>query len=192
MFVKLMGMLDYSSPAPVPVVQPLPTGTGNMRLRRRPPGVSHLSPPALLDLVRWSAAQLPPFGEPTGTTLSRRRYDLLDRTAAYELWVIQWPQDTGLVLHDHGGSAGAFYVKAGTLEETSSTVRGRRLRSRRLSPDEGKSFGTEYVHSVCNPNVNVAVSVHAYSPPLTSLTFYSRCRSRLVVSHVETEWEGAP
>jgi Cysteine dioxygenase type I len=192
MFVKLMGMLDYSSPVPVPVVQPLPTGTGNTRRRARPHGAAQLSAPALFDLVRRSAAQLPPFGGPSGATLDQRRYELLERTATYELWVIQWPQDTGLVLHDHGGSAGAFYVTAGMLEETSSTVRGHRLRRRRLWPNEGKSFGADYVHSVGNPKVEVAVSVHAYSPPLTSLTFYSRYPTGLVVSHVETDWEGAP
>jgi hypothetical protein len=108
------------------------------------------------------------------------------------LWVIEWPQDTGLVLHDHGGSAGAFFVMGGLLEETSSTVHGRQLRHRSLIPGDGKSFGPAYVHSVVNPNVEAAVSVHAYSPVLTSMNFYDRSSTGLVLSRVETDWDGAP
>jgi hypothetical protein len=42
--------------------------------------------------------------------LLQRQYELLDRTTAFELWLIHWPTDGGLVLHDHGGSSGAFHV----------------------------------------------------------------------------------
>ena len=101
---------------------------------------------------------------PTGS----RWYKLLDRTADFELWVIQWPHDTGLILHDHGGSAGAFYVTGGVLEETSTNLPGLRLHRRLLSPYRGKSFGPEYVHSVRNPRTMPATWVHAYSPPLGS------------------------
>lgn len=190
-FVKLMDVLAYAPPGPVPVVHPLPTGTGNTprpaRLRRG----ARWAPPALLDLVRWSAEQLGPLEGLPRAAVSHRQYELLDRSADYELWLIRWPQDTGLVFHDHGGSAGAFYLAAGMLEET-STVHGVRLRRRCLLAKEGKSFGPEYVHSVCNLDIKAAVSVHAYSPPLTSMTFYSRSSTGLVVSHVETDWEGAP
>jgi len=142
--------------------------------------------------VKWSAVQLGPLEEPWRPALGDRWYKLLDRTADYELWVIQWPFDTGLVLHDHGGSAGAFYVAEGLLEETSTTPPGLRLRRRVLSAQTGRSFGPEYVHSVSNPHVMPAKSVHAYSPPLTAMTFYARAASGLVVSHLATEWEGAP
>ncbi len=187
-----MDMLAYSSPGPVPVVPPLPTGTGKPRRQARSRRGARWSPAALLDLVRWSAVQLGPREELPRPAPSHRRYELLDRTFDYELWVIQWPQDTGLVFHDHGGSAGALYVTAGMLEETSSTVQGRRPRGRSLGPNEGKSFGPEYVHNVGNPKAEAAISVHAYSPPLTAMTFYSSSSTGLVVSHVETDWEGAP
>ncbi len=142
--------------------------------------------------MRWSAVQLGPVEQLPRPAPSHRRYELLDRTVDYELWVNQWPQDTGLVFHDHGGSAGAFYVTAGLLAETSSTVHGVRLRRRRLLPDDGRSFGPEYVHNVGNPKAEAAISLHAYSPPLMSMTFYSRSSTGLVASHVETDWEGAP
>ena len=110
----------------------------------------------------------------------------------FELWLIHWPTDGGLVLHDHGGSSGAFHVVWGALDETSTTRRGHALRQRRLVSSEGKSFGPDYVHSVVNPEQTVATSIHAYSPPLTSMNFYETSPAGLVFSRVETDWEGAP
>lgn len=187
--VELMGMLVAASVGPVPVGSPLPAGTPP-KWRPRP-GVG-MSPQELLALVRWSAAQLGPLEELPTPAPGDRVYELLERTADYELWVIKWPQDTGLVLHDHGRSAGAFLVTEGTLEETSTTLRGGQWRRRQLSPHGGRCFGPEYVHGVGNPTVAQATSLHAYSPPLASMTFYRSSTAGLEVDHVETEWEGAP
>jgi Cysteine dioxygenase type I len=194
-FVKLMDMIGSAAPpvpVPVPVLEPLPTATGTAAGLARRQRAPRLSPHALLDLVKRSAAQLGPLSalpEPAG---SHRWYMLLDRTADFELWVIQWPHDTGLVLHDHGGSAGAFYVTTGVLEETSTNLPGLRLHRRVLAPHQGKSFGPEYVHSVRNPRTMPATSVHGYSPPLTSMTFYKQSSTGLMASRLVTEWEGAP
>jgi Cysteine dioxygenase type I len=144
----------------------------------------------LLALVRWMAAEVAPWSR--YRELTGRKYELLERTADYELWVIYWPVAVGLSLHDHGGSAGAFQVVDGVLEETSTSLRGRRLRRRLIGAGRGKAFGPEYVHSIVNPETAPATSVHAYSPALSSMTFYSRSPSGLVVSRVVTEWEGGP
>jgi hypothetical protein len=117
---------------------------------------------------------------------------LLERTADVEVWLIHWPTGGGLVLHDHGGSAGAFYVVAGALDETSTALGGRALRRQRVFLTEGKSFGPGYVHSVVNSEPGAATSVHAYSPPLTSMGFYRFTPGGLVLDRVETHWEGAP
>jgi hypothetical protein len=97
-----------------------------------------------------------------------------------------------LVLHDHGGSSGAFHVVDGVLEETSTTRQSRHYQRRLVAAGQGVSFGPHYVHSVVNPELAAATSVHAYSPPLTSMTFYDQTPTGLVVNRVETEWEGAP
>jgi Cysteine dioxygenase type I len=80
----------------------------------------------------------------------------------------------GTQLHDHGGSAGAFEVLSGQLNEAVY----------RHDPDRGSltefqrsdgtafGFGPRYVHDVRNLSDQPAVSVHAYSPPLTSMNFY--------------------
>ncbi len=133
-----------------------------------------------------------PWGKSSDKPLLQRQYELLDRTTEFELWLIHWPTDGGLVLHDHGGSSGAFYVVWGALDETSTTRRGRALNRQRLTRSEGKSFGPDHVHSVVNPGNTVATSIHAYSPPLTSMNFYETSPAGLVRSRVETDWEGAP
>jgi Cysteine dioxygenase type I len=183
-----MDMIGSDAPGPVPVVLPLTTGTASLSNRRR---YRAWSPEELLTLVKWSAGQLGPVGA-APLALARRHYQLLDRTGEFELWLIHWPQDGGLVLHDHGGSSGAFSILAGVLEETSTTTAAQHLRRRLVVPGAGHAFGPRYVHSVVNPAVAPATSVHAYSPPLASMTFYQRTTSGLVVSYVEKEWEGAP
>jgi Cysteine dioxygenase type I len=144
----------------------------------------------LLDRTRCMAADVAPW--PGRVPLLQRQYRLVERTIEYELWVIYWPAAVDLLLHDHGGSAGAFQVIDGVLEETSTTLRKRRLRRRLLKSGQGKSFGPEYVHSIVNPETAPATSIHAYSPPLTSMRFYSHSPSGLIVSQVVTNWDGAP
>jgi hypothetical protein len=183
-----MDMLSSVAPGPVPVVRPPATGTASLTSPRR---WRAWSPEELLALVKWSAGQLGPVGQLPHPAPGQRRYELLERTGDYELWIIQWPHDGGLVFHDHGGSSGAFYVAAGGLEETGTTA-APGLRHRFVPTGDGHAFRPEYIHSVTNPAMAAATSVHAYSPPLSSMTFYARSSSGLLASHVETEWEGAP
>ena len=150
------------------------------------------SPQELLTLATWASGQLRPVQDIGRPVSGHRHYELLDRARDYEMWLIRWPQDDGLVLHDHGGSAGAFFVAAGVLEETGTSLASQRLRRRFVPRGAGHGFGPEYVHSVVNPAVAPATSVHAYSPPLPSMTFYATSPTGLLVSHVETEWDGAP
>ena len=146
----------------------------------------------LLDLASRYAGLVEPWAQASDLPLLERRYELLERTSDFELWLIHWPTDGGLVLHDHGGSSGAFHVVWGALDETSTTRRGQALRQRRLVSSEGSSFGPDYVHSVVNPEQTVATSIHAYAPPLTSMNFYEASPAGLVFNRVETDWEGAP
>jgi hypothetical protein len=141
--------------------------------------------------TRYSAL-VRPWAQTPDLPLVERRCELLDRTMDFEVWLIHWPTDGGLVLHDHGGSSGAFQVVWGALDETSTTRRRHSLQEKRLDRSEGKAFGPDYVHSVVNSQQTVATSVHVYSPPLTSMNFYQTSPTGLVLSRVETVWEGAP
>jgi hypothetical protein len=85
-----------------------------------------------------------------------------------------------LGFHDHGGSAGAFAVVWGTLEERlvgSTTV---------VESGMARSFGPKYIHDVRNSSASsVAVSVHAYSPPLSEMTRYELTSDGLMATGSE-------
>jgi len=75
---------------------------------------------------------------PGGAT-GERQYERILATETYEAWLIHWPAGTGLDLHDHGDSAGAFAVVEGELDET--TIDGDRARVRRVLAGNHSSFG---------------------------------------------------
>ena len=105
-----------------------------------------------------------------------RWYEPLLRTDVYEAWLMGWPQDHGIELHDHGESAGAFAIVAGSLTETyldrGRPLSPRRLRQRRWNAGEAVAFGSDHVHDLINVRATPALSVHVYSPPLAAMTYY--------------------
>lgn len=116
----------------------------------------------------------------TGTELplapgQGRAYARLLATPQYEAWLIAWAPAGGLDLHDHGGSEGAVHVAWGRLTEAyadSASAGG--LRTRVLTAGEGVDVPASRIHEVWNPGPDGALSVHVYSPPLTSMTFFDR------------------
>ncbi len=91
-----------------------------------------------------------------------------------DIWLISWVPERSTELHDHGGSLGALTVLSGSLDEFRWD--GARLRGRRLSAGDQASFPLGWVHDVVwaptdTPAVPT-VSVHAYSPPLTAMSYY--------------------
>ena len=96
-----------------------------------------------------------------------RRWRRLAATPQYDAWLIAWGAGSGLELHDHGGSSGAFSVISGGLIE-----RGRDLDAagpfvtRRLRARDSIVVPPTRVHAVTNPYAAPALSVHVYSPPL--------------------------
>jgi predicted metal-dependent enzyme (double-stranded beta helix superfamily) len=126
----------------------------------------------------------------------------LHADAHLDVWLISWTTDQGAELHDHGGSLGALTVVRGALTEWRWTAgaeddgvcpaeelhaRGPGLRRRVLDTGRSAAFGLGHVHDVTNRAVETAVSVHAYSPPLSAMSYYGvdggvlrRTRSELV------------
>ena len=54
-----------------------------------------------------------------------------------------------------------------------------------------RSFGSRYVHDVANASAGPAITVHAYSPPLTAMRRYELTGSGLVhiaTEHAERDW----
>ncbi|EUA01838.1 cysteine dioxygenase type I family protein [Mycobacterium kansasii 824] len=89
-------------------------------------------------------------------------------------------------MHDHGGSIGALTVLSGSLNEYRWD--GRRLRRRRLDAGDQAGFPLGWVHDVVwaprkapvtepaveplSSPIAPTLSVHAYSPPLTAMSYY--------------------
>lgn len=102
----------------------------------------------------------------------RRWYRRLARDQRHELWLLSWlpGQETGF--HDHASSAGAFAVAHGSLVERAAPGGLPEPSGRALSPGAVRSFGPAYIHDVRNESARPAVSIHVYSPPLSSMRRY--------------------
>ena len=134
---------------------------------------NHLLPPSWDPVERWSTR--------------------LESDDDLDLWLISWTPDRSTDLHDHAGSLGALTVLSGALREYRWT--GNDLALRILSAGDQASFPLGWVHDVQHHasapplrGLNQAhatshrlgsvnepgptLSVHAYSPPLTAMSFY--------------------
>jgi hypothetical protein len=104
---------------------------------------------------------------------SPRAFRRLLETPSYEAWLIAWEPATSLELHDHGGSVGVVWVVAGRLVETYTDLTTRwELCSQELDPGDVLAVPASRVHQVWNPYRSRALSVHVYSPPLSTMTFF--------------------
>ncbi|MFI0409428.1 cysteine dioxygenase [Actinomadura sp. 3N508] len=103
-----------------------------------------------------------------------RWYERLHRDNGQEIWLISWLPGQSTGLHDHGGSRGAFAVALGSLEERDLGG------AREVTPGRARAFGAEYIHEVRNVSAAPAVSVHVYSPPLSTMNRYDLVGDRLV------------
>lgn len=97
--------------------------------------------------------------------------------ASFEAFVISWPTGGSIELHDHGGSAGVVVVAAGDLVETTARPGpdgGVVTTTRSLPPGSHVVFGPGHVHDVANHGRGPALSVHVYSPVLSSMTYFEQ------------------
>jgi quercetin dioxygenase-like cupin family protein len=106
-----------------------------------------------------------------------RWHQRIYRDRRVDVWLISWLPSQGTQLHDHGGSSGSFTVLSGALTET--VVANGRLRDHARVAGDSVGFGARYVHDVRNLSDAPAVSVHAYSRPLTSMTYYDLTDGKL-------------
>ena len=107
----------------------------------------------------------------------RRWYERVHHGPDYDLWVISWLPGQSTGFHDHGGSSGAFLVVSGVLEEL-------RPEGQTYLAERGnsRSFGPDYAHDVRNVSNAPAISIHAYSPPLTEMNDYEFTGGQLIPS----------
>ena len=122
---------------------------------------------------------VPPGGVPTDD----RWFARLHGDDEVDVLLISWVPGHRTELHDHGGSLGALTLLSGSLDEFRWD--GERLRCRRLVAGDQAGFPLGWVHDVVwaptGPGTSASqlpetqgpsLSVHAYSPPLTVMSYY--------------------
>jgi hypothetical protein len=148
-----------------------------------------LTPAQLRDVTRKYAAQ-PETWKPLLRYVDDDHWSIrVHASENLDIWLITWLRSQSTSLHDHGNSAGAFTVVGGRLCEYQAT--GDRLE---VGEDSSRSFGVGYVHDVYNRYDEAAVSIHAYSPPLTSMSYYEETESGLALLRTDATAipEGSP
>lgn len=165
-----------------------------------PPAAPHLRPPPdrvgaaagprpRVDPAEVASRLAPAVHWPGALDTGRRSWRLMARTPDFDAWLIAWPSGGKVELHDHGSSAGAVSVISGALVEAVPwrDDAGRlSLVRQELRAGATLGFGAWHVHDVTNESDGHALSLHVYSPALTSMTFFDLAGDRLVAR--ATEW----
>jgi predicted metal-dependent enzyme (double-stranded beta helix superfamily) len=120
-----------------------------------------------------------------------RWFQRVELTDSYEVWLLSWLPGQHTGLHDHGEAAGAFAVAQGEILETLARPGRSQLRYRPAAAGTVRTFGREHLHDMGNATSTPAISVHAYSPPLTAMRRYEMTPGGLTLirtDHAELDW----
>jgi hypothetical protein len=192
MLTNLVGIIhhgDVSMSSPPPstrhAVEPWrAAGARALHPSTKPASATPGGVPLVADIALGLAAVSVPWELATGEAPDERRHELLLATEAYDAYLIYWPPGSGLEAHDHGGSAGAFAVVTGQLDEDTILQGG--TVTKRVGRGSPAHFGAASIHAVVNRGDVGATSVHVYAPPLRAMSYYRRSDDgRLVVDRTD-------
>jgi predicted metal-dependent enzyme (double-stranded beta helix superfamily) len=150
-----------------------------------------LSPARLGQLVREIADAEQSWRPIVDFSTERRWYRRLVLAEDHEIWLLSWLPGQHTGFHDHGEARGAFAVAQGELRETLARPGRNRVRNRCASAGSVTTFGSQHLHDVSNAATTPAISVHAYSPPLTAMRRYEMTASGLALmgtDRAELDW----
>ena len=179
-----------SAPSVALVPSAIPTVGDPTRLRL--PDLLHITDQNAEDVLTGRYDHLMPAA---GIPLNERWFTRLHSDDELDVWLISWVRGEATELHDHSGSLGALTLLSGALHETRWA--GDRLRRRRLTAGDQAAFPLGWVHDVTWAPVESAgppaptLSVHAYSPPLTAMSFYE-VTERETLRRTRTELTDSP
>jgi hypothetical protein len=122
--------------------------------------VTHLAPDrgAWRHLVRYDAGE--------------RHFEQLWRDEHVDVWVITWARGSDTGFHDHDVSCGAVAVIEGELVEERLALGGEPQEIHHPA-GEAFDFDASHVHRMRHDLDTPAVSIHAYSPPLSRMGAYA-------------------
>ena len=103
---------------------------------------------------------------------AERHFEQLWRDDHIDVWVISWVNGNDTGFHDHDVSHGAVAVVEGEVIEERFVVGGP---PRRVSHRAGEAFDFDasHVHRMRQNSEGRAVTIHAYSPPLSRMGTYT-------------------
>jgi len=129
----------------------------------------------LRELVTRVAAQPERWRGLVRRDCGERHFEQLWRDDHVDVWVISWTNGSDTGFHDHDVSRGAVAVVEGEIVEERLVLGGppRRLPH---GPGESFDFDASHVHRMLHDSETVAVSIHAYSPPLWRMGAYATGR----------------
>ena len=100
-----------------------------------------------------------------------RVYEQLLRDEHLAVWLICWMDDHDTGFHDHDLSAGALAVAQGRVREERLGLRGT-ASDRLLTEGKSITFAAEDIHRVTHAGGGPAITINAYSPPLSRMGAY--------------------
>ena len=168
----------------------LPTAPGPTRLRLA--DLLHLTDQHAADVLAGRYDHLLPAG---GVPAAQRWFVRLRSDDELDVWLISWVPGEATELHDHCGSLGAMTLLSGALHEYRWAGKG--LRHRRLMAGDQAAFPLGWVHDVTwaptesETPTGPTLSVHAYSPPLTAMSYYD-VTARDTLRRVRTKLTDTP
>ncbi len=175
-----IGILSKTSEAPAERAAAIGALLDSFQLRG-----DRLTPTELEHLAADVAARPELWRDLVVDSTEKRWWLILHRTANFEVHLLSWEVDQETDWHDHGGSSGGFSVVDGTLYERYRTNAGADLHARHFGPGSAGCFGPAHVHDMKHESGRPAVSIHAYSPPITLFTTYEETPYGLTASGLE-------
>ena len=151
------------------------------------PGLSRLTA-----LTRRVAAEVLAGRHDVAVDPDRRSYRRLRSDDTVDVWLIGWASGQATELHDHGDSLGALTVVSGVLSEQRWAPHRAGIQVRLLRAGRSQGFRLGHVHDVVNLSSMSAISVHAYSPPLTVMSYYEVDAAAPALHRVRTSSDGWP
>jgi rhodanese-related sulfurtransferase len=137
------------------------------------PPTGRLAPAQLRAITSGLAARRSLWADLVVRDPDVRWYLPLHRSNSCDVWLLAWERGQDTDWHDHGGSSGSFAAAEGGLVEQYRGAGGRRIARRWLLAGEAVAFGPAHVHDVAHGGGGSATSIHAYSPPLMAMTYYT-------------------
>jgi mannose-6-phosphate isomerase-like protein (cupin superfamily) len=130
-----------------------------------------LEPDALTEFVERLAAEQHRWRHVVRHADDVRVYEQIWDDDRVNAWVICWSEDQDTGFHDHDESGAGIAVISGRVREERLRL-GAEPDSREFGPGELATVPPVAIHRVLHAGDQPAVTIHAYSPPLTRTGAY--------------------